>query len=85
MSDTNELSSCPKYQPNQFVRKIGGAHFWGQILPKPYRTVPGSQWHYNVMAVHPDFYGTVHILVESQLELLPKGMRALATPSIPND
>lgn len=69
----------PKYQPNQFVKKKGGAHFWGQIRSKPYRTTPESQWHYDVMAVHPDFYGTVHIMVESQLELLPKGLYPKAT------
>lgn len=56
-----------KYQEGDIVTKTKGAKFWGCIVGTPYLTTPNGEWHYNVMAIHPDFYGTVHIMVDSQI------------------
>lgn len=73
MSDTE-----PRFKKGDLVRKTQGAKFWGEIKSEPYITLLESQWHYDVMAIHPDFKGTVHILIESQLEAI---RLELMTPS----
>lgn len=59
----------PKFKKGDIVRKTSGAHFWGKIVNRPFKTPLNDVWHYDVCAVHPDFFGTTHIMTEPQMEL----------------
>lgn len=57
----------PKFKKGDIVVKISGAKFWGQIVGEPYQTPLGNGWHYDVCAIHPEFFGTTHIMIEHQM------------------
>lgn len=64
------MNDAPKFSNGDLVMKISGAKFWGQIVSEPYETPLNNGWHYDVCAIHPDFFGTTHIMIESQIKQL---------------
>lgn len=60
----------PAFKKGDMVEKYQGARFWGEIVNEPWRPPVGPNmlvWHYDVMAIHPEFLGTTHIMVEHQM------------------
>lgn len=77
------MDDQPKFNTGQFVIKTQGARFGGCIVGSPYRTEVGNtgeKWHYNVVAVHPLYEGTVHILIESQMREMTTNEQFLYNP-----
>lgn len=76
------------FQVGDIVETVKGAKFWGRVastysIEKEYvfvgskvtETVPGpTDWRCDVFAIHPEFFGTIHVYPATQLRL-----RALAT------
>lgn len=69
------------FAKDDIVETIKGAKFWGKVLGDPvsvareYQIIGGpilegpNEWRVQVFAIHPEFYGTIHIYPASQLQL----------------
>jgi hypothetical protein len=66
----------------QLVETIKGAKFWGEVVSQyridktlactrePKKELP-PEWRVDVMAVHPEFTGTIHVYPAAQLRIRP--------------